>query len=113
MRWLRPLGICHKTILPSVRTNKSSPHPHSIMAVPALISFYFLWVISMLLRPLFILSVGLLLWNFPSTVLKFKQVVNTLAYMFFTNDKKYKKLPEVDMEDFKKVRSSVGRGKRR
>jgi len=73
-----------------------------IMAVPALISFYFLWVISMLLRPLFILSVGLLLWNFPSTVLKFKQVVNTLAYMFFTNDKKYKKLPEVDMEDFKK-----------
>ncbi|GMH81180.1 hypothetical protein TrST_g11764 [Triparma strigata] len=72
-----------------------------IMAVPALISFYVLWVISMLLRPVFVISVGLLLWNFPSTVLKFKQVVNTAAYMFLTNDKKYKKLPDPNMDDFK------------
>ena len=72
-----------------------------IMAIPALISFYVLWVISMLLRPVFVISVGLLLWNFPSTVLKFKQVVNTAAYMFLTNDKKYKKLPDPNMDDFK------------
>jgi len=67
------------------------PPLNSIMALPALFTFYVAWVIAMLLRPLFVFILACLLWNAPFTVLKLRMVADTFMYMFLCADKKFKK----------------------
>jgi hypothetical protein len=72
----------------------------TMMSLPSMAAFYISWTISSLVRPIFLVSIGLIIASGPtSAVKKFKMLASTIQYMVLCKDKKWNK-PEHDPDSY-------------
>lgn len=66
----------------------------SLCALPYMIAFYAIWIIASLFRPFVVLSTIAFLSNPPAALRKFQLLIDTVKYLAFCSEKKWKKTPD-------------------